>query len=196
MKLQRKKCRAITIIICLSILSQLNAKQPDTTFNNHFSFGINTGTLHYNGNVSQDELTSKNTLENPMYSFNSTYHFNRYINTNIELSSSRLSRNGRISPGFENFKTTANSINLGLKLALDSGVVFNEFSKFRPYLDLGIGYFTYEVRTDEYSSSGTQYHYWDDGTIRDKKQNYDNKFTSRIISKDGVYETELQNGTE
>lgn len=56
---------------------------------------------------------------------------------------------------------------------------------------VGVEYLKVESKTDLFDENGMSYNYWNDGTIRDKPENYDNIFSSNQIKRDYNYETKI-----
>jgi hypothetical protein len=86
-----------------------------------------------------------------------------------------------------------------------SGVAFtynfiNLFGRKRPilpFISIGVETIQFRPKTDIYyndeSGNSIQYHYWDDGTIRDGSQ--DDGISENIISRDFEYETDARNAS-
>lgn len=71
---------------------------------------------------------------------------------------------------------------------------FNHFIKrqrpIHPYISLGAEILQFRPKGDLLSENGTPYHYWNDGTLRDKAQQPGVK--ANILGRDFVYETDLK----
>jgi hypothetical protein len=67
-----------------------------------------------------------------------------------------------------------------------------------PYLSMGITTFEFNSKADMYDQNGNQYHYWDDGSIRNLPQNHRDADEAILLTRDYSYETDLRaaNGKE
>lgn len=59
-----------------------------------------------------------------------------------------------------------------------------------PYISLGVEIIQFTPKGDLYDANNTQYHYWDDGTIRDFEQSTGQ--AGNLINRDYSYETDLR----
>ena len=61
-----------------------------------------------------------------------------------------------------------------------------------PFLTAGVEYMVFHSRTDLLDAKGKNYHYWNDGTIRDIAQDDINADQAKTIYRDYKYETDLR----
>jgi hypothetical protein len=92
-----------------------------------------------------------------------------------------------------NFKTQMMSYGIGLTYNFGHipALKRNEERVLSPFVTLGIEFLNYDVYADHKTRSGTDYHYWSDGTIRDMPQSAGNYSSSRVLQRDYDFETSL-----
>ena len=61
-----------------------------------------------------------------------------------------------------------------------------------PFLSVGLGYLSFDSKTDLLSSTGIAYQYWSDGTIRSIDENSPQAEDALILQRDYDYETDLR----
>lgn len=62
----------------------------------------------------------------------------------------------------------------------------------QPFIGAGVAYLSFSSKTDLYNGTGIQYHYWNDGTLRDMEQNDVNAENAVVLQRDYEYETDLR----
>ncbi len=61
-----------------------------------------------------------------------------------------------------------------------------------PYVSVGLGYLSFDSKTDLLSATGIPYHYWTDGTIRSLDETNPQAENAVIVQRDYKYETDLR----
>lgn len=61
-----------------------------------------------------------------------------------------------------------------------------------PYVSLGIATFEFDPKGDKYDAQGNKYHYWSDGTLRDRPQTVAKSNDAIVLQRDNEYETDLR----
>ncbi len=61
-----------------------------------------------------------------------------------------------------------------------------------PYVSLGMATFEFDPKGDKFDAQGNKYHYWSDGTLRDRDESLAKANDAVILQRDGVYETDLR----
>lgn len=61
-----------------------------------------------------------------------------------------------------------------------------------PFISLGLGYLSFDSKTDLLNATGIAYNYWNDGTIRSLPQDATNAEEAVILQRDYDYETDLR----
>lgn len=90
-----------------------------------------------------------------------------------------------------NFMAELNTAQMELAFRMDNGKLLKYNARFAPFFSIGVGVGQYDVFGDLYSASGSRYHYWDDGTIRDQAEGGANADMAQVITNDGDFETRL-----
>lgn len=107
----------------------------------------------------------------------------------------KLSDNERSPIAIENrnVETTFMQIDMHVKVYLDNNLFINRASKFSPYLFGGVGYIiNFTPMADMVDADGRTYHYWEDGSIRDRPKTPDDLGQAQVLQLDRDYETELK----
>lgn len=102
-----------------------------------------------------------------------------------------LSANERQINNPQNFGTQIMNGDIRLMIYWDNDWLLRKKSKFAPYLFGGVGFTTFNPKTDLLDANGTPYHYWTDGTVRDLEQTQLNLGTAQTIRRDYKYETAI-----
>lgn len=92
-----------------------------------------------------------------------------------------------------NFQTQMMSYGVGLtyNFAHIPIVGKNEKRVLSPYITIGGEFINYDIFGDKRTNNGTRYHYWQDGSIRDKPETEEYKTTAKSLYRDYNYETSL-----
>lgn len=166
---------------------------PDEQRKSRYHIGLSAGETTYFGDL------KNNNLKAPFY-----YRYGIQLNAERDVfTASRLCVNlfyGNILGDEKtesralNFKTTMVSPQLGLSFNFlhwaNQGKLREHFSC---WLFAGAEAIFFTVTGDLKNNNGKTYYYWNDGTIRDLPQNYDNTSTAAIISRDNTFETSYRN---
>ena len=70
----------------------------------------------------------------------------------------------------------------------------NEGKRFNPFAMLGISGLRSNTQSDLFDKNGIAYHYWNDGSIRDIPESFENTSTAVKLTRDYSYETSLALG--
>ena len=63
---------------------------------------------------------------------------------------------------------------------------------FEPFISLGFDFLQFDTQTDDRIINDVGYHFWTDGTIRDRVQSSENLFTANIINRNYLYNTDVR----
>ncbi len=74
----------------------------------------------------------------------------------------------------------------------DVFLALEEYRVLLPFVSIGIETMSFNSKGDLYDAEGRMYYYWSDGTLRDKPESPENVYTSTILHRDYVYETDLR----
>ena len=61
-----------------------------------------------------------------------------------------------------------------------------------PYISIGLATFEFDPKGDKYDANGNKYHYWSDGTLRDREETVAKENQAIVLQRDNVYETDLR----
>ena len=110
------------------------------------------------------------------------------ISRRIQSRPDLLSRDGDGNPIFHNSSFKTKFVEMGLSVEYNFGHFFGKSKRFRPFISLGVsplqisGYYT-----NEKSSAGAYYHFWNDGTIRNLAETDPNAFKANIVPFENGY---------
>jgi hypothetical protein len=90
-----------------------------------------------------------------------------------------------------NFGSTMMNGDIRVNIYWDNDWLLRKKSKFAPYMFGGVGFATYDPKTDIKDKDGKDYYYWTDGTVRDQQQTQLNLGTAQTIRRDYKYETAI-----
>lgn len=102
-----------------------------------------------------------------------------------------LSANERQISNPQNFGTQIMNGDVRMMLYWDNDWLLRKKSKFAPYLFGGVGFTTFQTKTDLKDADGNNYFYWTDGTVRNLQQTQQNLGVASQIRRDYNYETSV-----
>jgi len=95
-------------------------------------------------------------------------------------------------PGsYYNFQSDLMQADFNVFLHLDNDFILKKTSGFSPFFKAGIAYITFDPMSDLKDENGFTYHYWKDGTIRDRAFDPENPQLGRPLVRDYKFETKL-----
>lgn len=172
------------ILICLVIFPLIIKAQQDSTINKiKIKTEAQTGITTYFGDLNNRKI--------------------KFTNNNIVTYKAAISANYRrlelllhfTKGGYAQYQSTKINQNNFRNNFLGGGadIRYAFFNKKHLILFSGVGveYLKVESKTDIFDENGKTYNYWNDGTIRDRPENYDNIFSSTQIKRDYNYETKI-----
>ena len=197
MRLLKPQVHAITLAFILLVGSAIGQIQrDDEPFRNSDGklfrprLYVGVGPLSYFGDVGKLDGTGHGTHLNWGYSFGLENPISPYFSLNAFMLFGTISGEESLYRGNANFET---SIGMGgVSLSYNFGHLMPVDHPVRPYVSLGISTFEFNPKTDMYDADGNKYHYWSDGTIRDRNESTTAKSDAQILERDYVYETDLR----
>lgn len=156
------------------------------------SIELGIGSLSYYGEL---RINNLNPLSNilPAYCIGIEQKILTHIAVNINVIKGSLQYSQRESLKHLNFKSNIEQISLNIKHYFNNDLSLNNASLINPYIGIGVGYFSFKPMSDLKDKNGDTYFYWSDGTIRNSEENEENESSSKLLSRDYKYETELKN---
>lgn len=102
-----------------------------------------------------------------------------------------VSANERQITNPQNFATQLMNGDIRVVIYWDNDWLLRKKSKFAPYMYGGVGFVTFDPKTDIKDANGNNYFYWTDGTVRNQEQTQLNLGTAQQIRRDYKYETAI-----
>ena len=173
-----------TILVHLFIFPFIVNAQKDSTVNKlKLKMEVQTGITTYLGDLNNREIKFTN---NNMITYNAgigtTY---KRIGLLLIFTKGGYAQYQSTKSQQNNFKNDFNGGGVDIRYSIIKRKPFEIFS------GIGINYLNVESKTDLYDKDGKTYNYWNDGTIRDKPETYENIFSSTQIKRDYNYETKV-----
>jgi len=177
--------KKLFLILLLQIIFIGLLKSQKDTIDNHLRFRIEVGA---------GIMTYQGVLNNNQISFNANNNF--AYRDGLRIDYKRLGgflyyNTGRYS---ENQNTVANHLNFLSKNTsggLDIRFYPIKQKFYHVFISGGINYMAAKFYTDTLDANGKPYYYWNDGTIRNRAQTYQNTFTATITQRDYKYASVL-----
>ena len=119
-----------------------------------------------------------------------TRKVNDFLNVNFFAMQGVLTGNERTEDRNLNFKTDI--LLGGTSFTYNFYHLLKSQKTIMPFVSLGIETFEFNSKGDMYDSQGRLYHYWSDGSIRNKAENSPTAGSSVMLQRDYVYETDLR----
>lgn len=162
------------------------------------SLAFGTGILSFVGDVGGDENLSVLSKIRIGYNFSIEQRFlNGTFGLSLNALSGKLSGDNRSAESNLNFESKIFQADALLLFHLDNGFVMDREATAAPYLFGGFGYLKFNSYGDLRSSNGTPYHYWEDGSIKDRVETGTPADTNAVsLRRDYTYETQLKDSIE
>lgn len=185
----------LTAIICLMIGGLGLAQNSDIDFNEGKEatikprLGLGVGAFTYLGDVQDDYFKS---ILSSSFGFEVSAARNLSHSFDIELKV--LYGNIKINPRVSNQDFNFHTIlwNGNANLVYNFNGLYKKPAIVKPFLSIGVGYLSFDSKTDMYNAAGQQYHYWSDGSIRSLDENDPLASTATVLYRDYEYETDLR----
>ena len=150
------------------------------------SISLESGFLRFQGDAANCRFSNGNT--NLGMAFNLHYSSWRL---SFNASSSKFAWNEQANLGRNNFQCSMQSAGVMVGRFLFNS---NEGKRFNPFAMLGISGLRSNTKSDLFDKNGIAYHYWNDGSIRDIPESFENTSTAVKLTRDYSYETSLALG--
>lgn len=124
------------------------------------------------------------------FDLNVSQRLTRYLQLNFNVLFGKLGANEVTPNRYENFQSEIRAG--GLNLVYDFGNFIPDLYKVRPFVSVGITGFEFLSKTDLMDGSGNIYHYWNDGSIKDKAEGSANAMFAKDLKRDYIYETDIR----
>lgn len=176
------------------------SKVPKPKVPYHFMANVHggIGLLNYFGDVVDRSKTTVHRVGNRAgYSFGIGGNVTNYLDLNIDVMLGKLNGNENNYGEHRNFESKLFSV--GASLTYNFQNFIREYKGITPFISVGVSYSDHDVYSDLQTTvkdaNGNDvtynYHYWDDGLIRNVSQSSPVTDDLRVIERDFKYETRL-----
>lgn len=151
--------------------------------------GLGAGIFTFFGEV-RDNTFSHLFTSSMAYELNVGRNISRSFSLELRVAHGNMKINQR---GIgENFNFSSNIWNGSANIVYNFDNFYKKPKVIMPFLSVGLGYLSFDSKTDLLSSTGIPYHYWADGTIRSIDENSPLAENAVILQRDYDYETDLR----
>lgn len=170
--------------------NRLRSKEPYRFMANfHGGVGIN----RFFGDVIDRDNVAIHTLGNrPVFAFGIGANVTNFLDISIDGMYGWLNGNENNFGAHRNFESEMYGI--GATLVYNFHNLLRNPTGITPFLSIGAAYIGFRVRTDRFDRNGVEYHYWDDGLIRNVSQVFEGSDEVFVVERDFEYETALSSG--
>ncbi|OFZ00858.1 MAG: hypothetical protein A3K10_15595 [Bacteroidetes bacterium RIFCSPLOWO2_12_FULL_31_6] len=154
------------------------------------NISLNTGMYHYNGDLKP--TTKVNSVSNWLWGYGLSVgkQFNNGLELNIGFDLFKVGLNEVKLDSNKNFRSDVKSISGSVLYHLN----MRKSTKLTPYVGFGFGTILFSGSNDLTDKNGETYNYWNDGSIRNEVESYENTFTSKKLKRDYDFETKTTEG--
>jgi len=124
------------------------------------------------------------------FDLNISQRLTRYLQLNFNVMFGQLGANEYLDTRHENFQSEIRAG--GLNLLYDFGNFIPDKWTVRPFVSLGVTGFEFLSKTDLLDKNGKTYHYWSDGSIKDKAEGSPEAQFAVDLRRDYTYETDIR----
>jgi hypothetical protein len=156
------------------------------------TISINYGTLSFFGDIGEEKAKL-----NVFGKFNDALRiavsrrFGNYFGASVDAMFGSLSQTDNRADRHLNFYTDIQQYSLNFDFYFDNDKIINKSSRFSPFISVGLGLLYFDPKGDLLDKNGNEYHYWNDGTIRNQDFNAEFPELGDVLIKDYVFETRL-----
>ena len=169
---------------------RLRSKEP-YRFMAHFHGGV--GINRFFGDVIDRDNLAVHTLGNrPLFAFGVGANLTNFLDISIDGMYGWLNGNENNFGAHRNFESEMYGV--GATLVYNFHNVLRNPIGITPFLSVGLAYSGFRARADLMDRNGIEYHYWDDGLIRNVSQVFEGSAEVFVVERDFEYETPLNSG--
>lgn len=150
---------------------------------------LGMGRLGYHGDLYQKHFQSPLTARTA-YDLNISQRLTPYLQVNFNIMFGKLGANEYTLNRNENFQSEIRAG--GANLMYDFGNFIPDVYKVRPFVSVGVTGFEFLSKTDLLDKDGNPYHYWSDGSIKDKAEGSADAQNAKDLVRDYYYETDIR----
>ncbi|UTW60697.1 SPOR domain-containing protein [bacterium SCSIO 12741] len=152
--------------------------------------GLSGGFLTYFGDLSKNQRANNPLTSNLAAELQLSFPLKNSFYIEFNTIFGKASANERSAQYNRNFESTINTF--GVNLLYNFHHFLNSERIVDPYLSIGFSSLIFNSKTDLYDANGNLYHYWSDGTIRDREETPDNLNSAQKLVRDYNYETDIR----
>jgi hypothetical protein len=159
---------------------------------------LGTGVIKFYGDV-KDSYSQNIVMGNTAFNLGVSRDLNDFLAIHFNAIYGNLTGNEQTADRHLNFKTEVLNGSLLLSYNFyhllnkpDLLIPYRQQRKLIPMFSIGLSAFNFSSKADMYDAFGNKYHYWDDGSIRNKIQSESNDYNSVVLQRDYKYETDLR----
>ena len=154
------------------------------------NISLNTGMYHYKGDLKP--TTKVNSVSNWLWGYGLSVgkQFNNGLELNIDFDLFKVGLNEVKLDSNKNFRSDVKSISGSVLYHLN----MRKSTNLTPYVGIGFGTILFSGSSDLTDKNGETYNYWNDGSIRNEVESYENTFTSKKLKRDYDFETKTTEG--
>ncbi len=163
-------------------------EEENSKFRPILSAGI--GLMTYYGELSKSDFTNDELITNIGYDLKVTFPLRGSYFVSFHVLRGTLSANERSATRNLNFRSTITSG--GFEFLYNFDHLIGNDHTFYPSAFIGLHGMEFLSKTDRFDQAGNEYHYWEDGTIRNIPENSELATRSVRLQRDYIYETDIR----
>ncbi len=167
------------------------------------SISVGLGNMSFLGDIADNISTFTYTNWRMGYNFRIEHRTWSALGFALNGLYGKVAENERSPSRNFNFESTIMQGEFDIMIYLDNNLIINRASRWSPYLFGGVGFMSFDPKTNLTNKNGQAYYYWDDGTIRTelKDENTIGHITPgspeyNITTLDNSYETKIDNSLD
>lgn len=154
------------------------------------TLGLGVGMLSFFGDVGGNHDGYSPLLTRAAWNLNGSVPLTRGVSAGLFFLHGRVGIDERSLTRNLSMQTRVNAF--GAELRYDFDHLLKRERVLTPWISVGIAGIGYKTKADLVDSQGRAYHYWSDGTIRDRAENAEDAASASLMRRDNVYETEVR----
>jgi len=182
----------LSILLSFQLFGQdgQNENKEKISYKHLPAVGLGTGVLSFYGDVGSNSPVAATSSFRVAYAISLEQRFGSLLGFELKGNYGNISKNEHNTVRNLNFESSMMGGELNLNFYFDN-VFSKEQLNFSPYIGGGAGFYMFDPHADLLAANGENYHYWDDGTIRNMTQSNENSLIADTLSRDYVFETKL-----
>lgn len=154
------------------------------------TLGLGTGMLTFYGDVGKNHRFYHPTVSRVGFDLKLSNPLTEYLDLGFHVMRGKVAASERFPNRNLNFESTITTGGFNLSYNFDH--ILPEERAIDPFLSVGVESFEFLSKTDLYDENGNRYHYWSDGTIRDRPEDNADPEEAQVLTRDYTYETDLR----